>query len=81
MAIHQTHFLNGVISYYYLLFIYFLFLELVDVEIMAHSLLKWWLTIEMVAIIFQYKLISSSFVIISSHTSLSERKRRVKEES
>ena len=38
-------------------------------------------TIEMVAIIFLYKLISSSFVIISSHTSLSERERRVKEES
>ena len=58
------------------------------------SLLKWWLTIgmvahywnggytiEMVAIIFLYKLISSSFVIIPSHTSLSERERRVKEES
>ena len=51
------------------------------VGIMAHSLLKWWLTIEMVAIIFLYKLISSSFVIIPSHTSLSERERRVKEES
>ena len=32
-------------------------------------------TIEMVAIIFLYKLISSSFVIIPSHTSLSERER------
>ena len=43
------------------------------VGIMTHSLLKWWLTIGMVAIIFLYKLISSSFVIISSYTSLSER--------
>ena len=56
------------------------------IEMVAHywnggSLLKWWLTIEMVAIIFLYKLISSSFVIILSHTSLSERERRVKEES
>ena len=58
------------------------------IEMVAHywnggSLLKWWLTIEMVAIIFLYKLISSSFVIIPSHTSLSkrERERRVKEES
>ena len=55
--------------------------EVIPVGIMAHSLLKWWLTIGMVAIIFLYKLISSSFVIIPSHTSLSERERRVKEES
>ena len=66
-----------------------LILDLPDVGIMAHSLLKWWLTIgmvahywndgytiEMVAIIFLYKLISSSFVIIPSRTSLSERKRK-----
>ena len=53
---------------------------------MVAILLKWWLNIEIVAIIFLYKLISSSFVIISSHTSytsLNEREKgsRVKEES
>ena len=56
-------------------------------------LLEWWLyywnggyTIEIVAIIFLYKLISSSFVIIPSHTSYTslngrEKGSRVKEES
>ena len=45
-------------------------------EWLGGSLLEWWLyywnggyTIEIVAIIFLYKLISSSFVIIPSHTS------------
>ena len=59
---------------------------------MVAILLEWWLyywnggyTIEIVAIIFLYKLISSSFVIISSHTSHTsqngnERGSRVKEE-
>ena len=54
--------------------------------------MEWWLyywnddyTIEIVAIIFLYKLISSSFVIIPSHTSYTssngrERGSRVKEE-
>ena len=55
------------------------------IEMVAH----YWnggYTIEMVAIIFLYKLISSSFVIIPSHTSYTslngrEKGSRVKEES